>query len=76
MEYPIIILYDEQDWYFAQCPWFDGCYTQGESLEEVLANMKEIIPMCEKEQHNTNKNRSVLLTYTKINEWKTSKIYR
>ena len=75
-DYPIIIIYDKKNWYYAECPLFDGCYTQWDSLNEVLENIKEVIIMCEKENKNNQYNFSnILLTYTSIDEWKISKIY-
>ena len=39
---PVVIEKDE-DGYFAYCPEFQGCYTQGETYEEVLENIKDAI---------------------------------
>ncbi|TAH49718.1 MAG: type II toxin-antitoxin system HicB family antitoxin [Chloroflexota bacterium] len=39
---PIVIEKDE-DGYFAFCPELQGCYTQGETYEEVLANIEDAI---------------------------------
>jgi predicted RNase H-like HicB family nuclease len=40
--FPIIIEKDE-DGYFASCPSLQGCYTQGETYEEALENIKDAI---------------------------------
>lgn len=40
--FPIIIEQDE-DGYFALCPTLQGCYTQGNTYEEVVENMKDAI---------------------------------
>ena len=37
---PIIIERDN-DGYFAFCPALQGCYTQGDTYEEALANIKD-----------------------------------
>ncbi len=39
---PIVIEKDE-DGYFAFCPELQGCYTQGETYEEALANIEDAI---------------------------------
>ncbi|MBN2013897.1 MAG: type II toxin-antitoxin system HicB family antitoxin [Candidatus Altiarchaeota archaeon] len=39
-EFPVIIERDECG-YFASCPLLQGCYTQGETYEEVLENLKD-----------------------------------
>lgn len=31
----------DQDGYFAYCPGLKGCHTQGDSIDEALANLKE-----------------------------------
>lgn len=41
---PIIIQKDE-DGYFAYCPELQGCYTQGETYEEALVNLKDAIAL-------------------------------
>ncbi|MCD5409174.1 MAG: type II toxin-antitoxin system HicB family antitoxin [Methanocellales archaeon] len=33
----------DADGYFAFCPEFQGCYTQGDSYEETLENIKDAI---------------------------------
>ncbi|MCR4408198.1 MAG: type II toxin-antitoxin system HicB family antitoxin [Anaerolineae bacterium] len=38
-----IIIEKDKDGYFAFCPSLQGCYTQGESYEEVLANIEDAI---------------------------------
>ncbi len=39
---PIVIEKDE-DGYFAFCPVLQGCYTQGDSYEDVLSNIEDAI---------------------------------
>ncbi len=40
--FSVVIEHDEEG-YFAFCPELQGCYTQGESYEEVLENIKDAI---------------------------------
>jgi predicted RNase H-like HicB family nuclease len=42
--FPIVIEQDEHG-YFASCPSLQGCYTQGETYEEALANIKDAIKL-------------------------------
>jgi len=42
--FPVFIEKDE-DGYFATCPSLQGCYTQGETYEEVLANIRDAISL-------------------------------
>jgi len=40
--FPVVIERDEEG-YFAFCPELQGCYTQGETYEEVLENIRDAI---------------------------------
>ena len=42
--FPIIIEHDK-DGYFAFCPELQGCYTQGDTYEEALENIKDAIKL-------------------------------
>jgi predicted RNase H-like HicB family nuclease len=43
--YNIIIHEAEEGGYWAECPSIQGCYTQGETIEEIQTNMKEAIEL-------------------------------
>jgi predicted RNase H-like HicB family nuclease len=38
-----VIIEKDKDGYFALCPALQGCYTQGDSYEEVLHNIEDAI---------------------------------
>ena len=38
-----VIIEKDECGYYAYCPELEGCQTQGDSLEEVLSNIKEAI---------------------------------
>ena len=40
-----VVIEKDADGYFAQCPALQGCYTQGDTYEEALANMKDVITL-------------------------------
>lgn len=42
--FPVIIEKDE-DGYFALCPSLQGCYTQGDTLDEVMENIEEAVQL-------------------------------
>ena len=44
--FTVIVERDEDDFYVAEVPDLKGCYTQGETLEEALKNIKEVIELC------------------------------
>lgn len=50
--FPIIIEQDE-DGYFALCPTLQGCYTQGNTYEEVVENIKDAIKLHVEDRHAT-----------------------
>lgn len=39
---PVVIEKDEDE-YFAMCPALEGCYSQGDTYEEALENIKDAI---------------------------------
>ncbi len=47
--YPVVIE-QERDGYVVYCPAFAGCYSQGDTIEEALENIKEAISLCLEEQ--------------------------
>ncbi len=38
-----IVIESDADGYFVSCPALQGCYSQGESYEEAVANIKDAI---------------------------------
>jgi predicted RNase H-like HicB family nuclease len=38
-----VVIEKDSDSYFAYCPALQGCYTQGDSYEEVLNNIQDAI---------------------------------
>jgi predicted RNase H-like HicB family nuclease len=40
--WPVIVEKDE-DGYFAYCPLLQGCYTQGDTYEEAIDNLRDAI---------------------------------
>ncbi len=41
--YTVVIERDEDGVYIASCPALQGCYTQGETYEKALENLKDAI---------------------------------
>ena len=50
--FPLIMIKDENG-YYVECPLFDGCYSQGKTLEEAQKNIQEVIQMCVDELNTT-----------------------
>lgn len=55
---PLFIEKDEEGFYVVECPVFEGCYTQGKSLDEALLRVREVIALALEE-----KNQSLLKQY-------------
>lgn len=45
LEYSVVIHEAEEGGYWLEVPALEGCFTQGESIEEVLENAKEAIAL-------------------------------
>lgn len=46
-ELPVVIEYDsEEDVYLADCPVLQGCYTDGQTYEEALTNIRDAMRLC------------------------------
>jgi predicted RNase H-like HicB family nuclease len=46
MSYKVsIVIEKDEHGYYAYCPELEGCQTQGDSLEEVMVNIKEAIEL-------------------------------
>ena len=40
-----VVIEKDENGYFAFCPELQGCYTQGDSYEEVIENIKDAIKL-------------------------------
>lgn len=38
-----VVVEKDEDGYFAFCPELQGCYTQGDTYEETMANIKDAV---------------------------------
>ena len=51
--FAIVVEKDKQG-YFAYCPELQGCYTQGETFEEVIENIKDAVKLYVKDRLTNN----------------------
>jgi predicted RNase H-like HicB family nuclease len=56
---PVFIEKDEDGFYVVECPLFEGCYSQGKTVDEALRNIREVIRLILEEK----KNRDILKSY-------------
>ena len=50
---PLFVEKDEDGFYVVECPLFNGCYSQGKTLDEALSNIREVVELCLEEKENT-----------------------
>lgn len=46
LDFKVFLEPDEDGGYVVVCPSLQGCYSQGETVEEALANIREAIELC------------------------------
>ena len=56
---PIFVEKDEAGSYVVECPLFEGCYSQGKTLDDALRNIREVVLLILEEK----KNRDILRSY-------------
>jgi len=56
---PIIIEIDEDGYYIVSCPLFKGCHSYGETIDEAIKNIREVIGMCLEEVNPESLNKFV-----------------
>lgn len=47
---PLLVEKDEDGFYVVECPLFEGCYSQGKTLDEALKNIREVIGLVVQEK--------------------------
>jgi len=52
--------------FFAICPEVRGCFTQGDTYEEAVANLKELVEITVKEELSSEDIQEILLSNSKI----------
>jgi predicted RNase H-like HicB family nuclease len=45
-EFYVVIEGDEDGMYIGEVPQLKACYSQGETIDELMKNIKEVIEMC------------------------------
>ena len=54
-ELPVVIELDEDGKYVAFCPALEACYTQGDTFEEAMENIQDVMTMCLEELREERK---------------------
>jgi len=42
---PIFVEKGQDGFYVVECPLFEGCYTQGKTIDEALRNIREVVSL-------------------------------
>ena len=42
---PLLVEKGEDGFYVVECPLFEGCYSQGKTIDEALQNIREVISL-------------------------------
>jgi len=66
-----VVIEKDEHGYYAYCPELEGCQTQGDSIEEVLGNIKEAIELyletLSEEERSASLSREILTTTLEVN---------
>jgi predicted RNase H-like HicB family nuclease len=60
----VVVEVDEDGKYVAWSPALQACYTQGDTFEEAMKNIHDVIALCLEELHDENK--TVELRYPEV----------
>lgn len=71
MSYKVSVVVErDKNGYYAYCPELEGCQTQGDSLDEVIANIKEAIKLyletLSKDERKTYLSKEILTTTLEV----------
>ena len=62
----IICSRQSNDTYFAVCPEINGCFTQGDTYEQAVSNLKDLVEVTVKEELTADEIGEILLSKSKI----------
>lgn len=52
-EFYVVIERDEDGLYIGEVPQLKACYSQGETIDELMVNIREVVEMCLEELEET-----------------------
>jgi len=65
-QFPVIVQEDVTGGYWVSCPVFQGCYSQGETLDEALENIKDAIALSREEENERDVQGDVSLHFVRV----------
>jgi predicted RNase H-like HicB family nuclease len=58
-DYSVVIERDENGLYVGEVPQLQACYSQGETIDERMTNIREVIELCLEEQPTSSQSEFV-----------------
>lgn len=52
--FPVLVTAAEEGGFIVTCPVLEGCYSQGDTIEEALENIQEAISLCLEDLNEKN----------------------
>jgi predicted RNase H-like HicB family nuclease len=47
---PLLVEKGQDGYYVVECPLFEGCYSQGKTIDEALSNIREVLSLVLQEE--------------------------
>ena len=66
IDLPLIIEIDEDGVYIVSCPTFKGCHAYGQTIDEAIERIKEVVQICLEEERPVNLNKFVEFRELKV----------
>ena len=51
-EFYVVIERDEDGYYVGEVPQLRACYSQGQTIDELITNITEVVELCIEEEHD------------------------
>jgi predicted RNase H-like HicB family nuclease len=64
--FPVVVETDEDGVYIVSCPTFKGCHSYGNTIDEAVENLREVIEICLEEQSPENINQFIGVREMKV----------
>ncbi|PNW35330.1 UNVERIFIED_CONTAM: hypothetical protein BEN50_17735 [Euhalothece sp. KZN 001] len=65
-EFYVLVEKDEDGYFVGEVPQLQGCYSQGQTLDELMTNIKEVIQLCLEDEGNQHPNEFVGIQKIKV----------
>jgi predicted RNase H-like HicB family nuclease len=66
MKFLVTLEHDEEGWVVAECPSLPGCVSQGRTIDEALANIREAIALSLETRHDLGMIREIEIAEVEV----------